>query len=45
MLIKVGQKVAAGDVALWTEATKMETAIHAEVEGLIAEVTVRQGPD
>jgi len=43
LLVKVGDKVAAGDVLLSIEAMKMETAIHAEADGTIAEVTVKQG--
>jgi pyruvate carboxylase len=39
----VGDKVSAGDVLLSIEAMKMETAIHAEADGVIAEVTVKQG--
>jgi pyruvate carboxylase len=38
-----GQQVSAGDVLLSIEAMKMETAIHAEADGIIAEVLVRQG--
>jgi pyruvate carboxylase len=38
-----GQKVSAGDVLLSIEAMKMETALHAEADGVIAEVLVRQG--
>jgi pyruvate carboxylase len=38
-----GQKVAAGDVLLSIEAMKMETALHAERDGTIAEVLVRAG--
>ncbi|SFI55020.1 pyruvate carboxylase [Aerobium aerolatum] len=43
VLIKVGQKVAAGDVLLSLEAMKMETALHAERDGEIAEVLVVAG--
>ena len=43
LLVKLGQKVAAGDVMLSIEAMKMETAIHAEFDGVIGEVTVKQG--
>ncbi len=43
LLVKVGDKVAAGDVLLSIEAMKMETAIHAEADGVIAEVTVKPG--
>jgi pyruvate carboxylase len=38
-----GQKVSAGDVLLSIEAMKMETALHAEKDGTIAEVLVRTG--
>ena len=38
-----GQKVAAGDVLLSIEAMKMETVLHAERDGVIAEVLVRAG--
>ena len=41
--VAAGQKVAAGDVLLSIEAMKMETAIHAEADGIIAEVLVKQG--
>ena len=41
--VSAGQKVAAGDVLLSIEAMKMETALHAEADGVIAEVLVRQG--
>jgi len=41
--VKVGDKVFAGDVLLSIEAMKMETAIHAEADGTVAEVTVRPG--
>ena len=41
--VKVGDKVSAGDVLLSVEAMKMETAIHAEMDGVIAEVTVQPG--
>jgi pyruvate carboxylase len=41
--VVAGQSVAAGDVLLSIEAMKMETAIHAEADGVIAEVLVRQG--
>ena len=43
VLVKVGQKVAAGDVLLSLEAMKMETALHAERDGEIAEVLVVTG--
>lgn len=38
-----GQAVKAGDVLLSLEAMKMETAIHAERDGILAEVLVRTG--
>ncbi|MHB2266962.1 pyruvate carboxylase [Aliihoeflea sp. PC F10.4] len=38
-----GQKVSAGDVLLSIEAMKMETALHAERDGEIAEVLVKAG--
>jgi pyruvate carboxylase len=41
--VAVGQQVAAGDVLLSIEAMKMETALHAEVDGTIAEVLVKPG--
>ena len=44
--VKVGDKVAAGDVLLSIEAMKMETAIHAETDGVIAEADGEAGrPD
>ena len=41
--ISAGQSVKAGDVLLSIEAMKMETALHAERDGEIAEVLVRAG--
>jgi len=41
--VAVGQKVTAGDVLLSIEAMKMETALHAERDGEIAELLVRAG--
>ncbi|HVX80940.1 MAG TPA: pyruvate carboxylase [Devosiaceae bacterium] len=41
--VVAGQSVAAGDVLLSIEAMKMETAIHAEADGVVAEVLVRPG--
>ena len=41
--IKQGQTVTAGDVLCSIEAMKMETAIHAEADGVIAEVLVKPG--
>jgi pyruvate carboxylase len=41
--VKVGQAIRAGDVLLSIEAMKMETALHAERDGTIAEVLVNAG--
>src|SRR5690606_19107101 len=41
--VKAGQSVKAGDVLLSLEAMKMETALHAEHDGEIAEVLVSTG--
>jgi pyruvate carboxylase len=41
--VAAGQTVKAGDVLLSIEAMKMETALHAERDGVIAEVLVRTG--
>ena len=38
-----GQAIKAGDVLLSIEAMKMETALHAEKEGTVAEVLVKAG--
>ncbi|MBX3579006.1 MAG: pyruvate carboxylase [Rhizobiaceae bacterium] len=41
--VSAGQPVKAGDVLLSIEAMKMETALHAERDGSIAEILVRAG--
>ncbi|MCY1238388.1 pyruvate carboxylase [compost metagenome] len=43
VFVSPGQAVKAGDVLLSIEAMKMETALHAEKDGTIAEVLVRAG--
>jgi pyruvate carboxylase len=43
MSLAAGQAVKAGDVLLSIEAMKMETALHAERDGTIAEVLVKAG--
>ncbi len=43
LAVKAGQDVQAGDVLLSIEAMKMETAIHAENDGKIAEIFVKPG--
>ncbi|CAG0979970.1 MAG: pyruvate carboxylase [Rhizobiaceae bacterium] len=43
LAVNAGQPVKAGDVLLSIEAMKMETALHAERDGTIAEVLVRTG--
>jgi pyruvate carboxylase len=43
LAVAQGQAVTAGDVVLSIEAMKMETAIHAESDGTVAEVLVKPG--
>jgi pyruvate carboxylase len=43
LAVKAGQHVKAGDMLLSIEAMKMETALHAERDGTIAEVLVSPG--
>ena len=43
LAVKAGQTVKAGDILLSIEAMKMETALHAERDGTIAEVLVSAG--
>jgi len=43
LLVKVDDKVKAGDVLLSIEAMKMETALHAERDATIAEIFVKTG--
>nr|WP_194303995.1 pyruvate carboxylase [Chthonobacter albigriseus] len=43
LAVKAGQTVKAGDVLLSIEAMKMETSIHAERDGTIADVAVSAG--
>jgi pyruvate carboxylase len=43
IMVEVGHEVQAGDVICSIEAMKMETALHAEVEGKVAEVCIKRG--
>ncbi|VAW17021.1 Pyruvate carboxylase, partial [hydrothermal vent metagenome] len=43
LAVKQGQKVEVGDVLLSIEAMKMETAIHSEVDGEVAQILVGPG--
>ena len=43
LAVTTGQSVKAGDVLLSIEAMKMETAMHAERDGVVAEVLVKAG--
>ena len=43
LAVSQGQTVKAGDVLLSIEAMKMETALHAERDGMVGEVLVRAG--
>jgi pyruvate carboxylase len=43
LAVKEGQKVSAGDVLCSIEAMKMETAIHAEVDGTVVELLIKPG--
>ena len=43
LAVKPGQTVASGDVLLSIEAMKMETTLHAERDGTVAEVLVAPG--
>ncbi|WP_312797031.1 pyruvate carboxylase [Tianweitania sp.] len=43
LAVSTGQAVKAGDVLLSIEAMKMETALHAERDGTVAEVLVKAG--
>ncbi|RDE07557.1 biotin/lipoyl-containing protein, partial [Pelagibacterium lacus] len=43
LAVQPGQTIAPGDVLLSIEAMKMETALHAETGGTIAEILVRPG--
>ena len=43
LMVEAGQEVKSGDVILSIEAMKMETALHAENDGVVAEVLVKPG--
>ena len=43
IMVEVGQEISAGDVICSIEAMKMETALHAEVDGKVAEIGVKRG--
>ncbi|WP_341760621.1 pyruvate carboxylase [Candidatus Endowatersipora endosymbiont of Watersipora subatra] len=43
IMVEAGQYISAGDVLLSIEAMKMETVLHAEKDGKVAEVLVRRG--
>ncbi|MEL6503302.1 MAG: pyruvate carboxylase [Pseudomonadota bacterium] len=43
IMVEAGQDVAEGDVICSIEAMKMETALHAEADGKVAEVLVKRG--
>ena len=43
IMVEAGQEAAEGDVLLSIEAMKMETALHAEADGTIAEILVKRG--
>ena len=43
LAVHAGQDVTAGDVLVSIEAMKMETALHAERDGKVAEVLVKAG--
>ena len=43
IMVEAGTEVSAGDVICSIEAMKMETALHAEVDGKVTEVFVKRG--